>query len=168
MPLRDDILNPISEAAPSGPSLRYERIYDQLKSMRSEELLQEQEEQIAGTNRHGGRRTSGWEKFRELASTTIATKTKDLQIGVWLAEALLRSDGFPGLKDGLDLLKALQEQFWDTVYPEIEDDDLELRAAPLDWVGGAYLDRIVKAQLIVKSPPYSFLDYTESRAVGTE
>src|SRR5262249_1798346 len=129
MALPEDILNPISEAAPSGASLRYERVYDQLKELRAEELKQEEEEQIAGTNRHGGRKTSGWDKVRELATKTLVSKSKDLQMAAWLTEALLRCEGYSGLKNGLDLLKSLQENFWETVYPEIEDGDLEVRAA---------------------------------------
>ena len=37
MPLRDDLLNPIPGDNPSGVSLRYERIYDQIKEARTED-----------------------------------------------------------------------------------------------------------------------------------
>jgi type VI secretion system protein ImpA len=36
-------------------------------------------------------------------------------------------------------MRALLENFWDTLYPEPEDGDLELRAAPLEWFGN-YLE----------------------------
>lgn len=168
MPLRDDILNPISEDAPSGANLRYAPVMTQLKDLRAEELRLEAEEQVSGGDRQGGRKTSGWDKFLKLSNDALATKTKDLQIAVWMIEALIRCEGFPGLKAGLDFIKAFQEQFWDTFYPEIEDGDLEMRSSLLEWLGGPYLDRVIKAQIIVKSPPLTFHDYTESRAVGYE
>lgn len=37
MPLRDDLLNPVPGENPSGKSLRYERVYDQIKEARTED-----------------------------------------------------------------------------------------------------------------------------------
>ena len=37
MPLRDDLLTPIAGDNPSGKSLKYDRVYDQVKEARSEE-----------------------------------------------------------------------------------------------------------------------------------
>jgi len=73
--------------------------------------------------------------YLKLASEALATKSKDLQIAVWLIEALIKSEHFTGLRAGLDLISGLIGNFWDGLYPEIEDGDLELRAAPLDWLG---------------------------------
>jgi len=32
-------------------------------------------------------------------------------------------------------MRGLLENFWDTLYPEIEDGDLQMRSAPVEWVG---------------------------------
>ncbi len=37
MPLRDDLLNPIPGDNPSGASLRYDKVYDQIKEARTED-----------------------------------------------------------------------------------------------------------------------------------
>ena len=79
---------------------------------------------------------------------------------------MVKTQGVGGLRDGLDLLKGLIEGFWETLYPEIEDGDLELRAAPLDWVGGR-LDRAVKDAPLTRAG-YSWFAYKESRKVPTE
>lgn len=71
-----------------------------------------------------------WNRVVTLGTDLLGKQTKDLQVGAWMTEALLRRNGFPGLLTGLETLRGLLEQYWDTLYPEIEDDDLELRAGP--------------------------------------
>jgi len=57
----------------------------------------------------------------KLCGEAIAKKSKDLQVAAWLVEALVRRDGFAGLIEGLALIRGLIENFWDTLYPELED-----------------------------------------------
>ena len=59
-----------------------------------------------------------------------ASKSKDLQIAAWVAEALTRRAGAAGLRDGLRLLHQIQERFWETYHPQIEDDEVESRYGP--------------------------------------
>ncbi|HEV7859639.1 MAG TPA: type VI secretion system protein TssA, partial [Pyrinomonadaceae bacterium] len=75
-----------------------------------------------------------WLRVVQLASEALATQTKDLRIGAWLAEALVQLHGFTGLRDGLKIMRGLQENFWADLYPEIEDDDLDARANALSWL----------------------------------
>ena len=67
---------------------------------------------------------------------------------------------------GCSLCIGLVEKFWDTLYPEIEDGDLEARATPLEWIGGK-LDVPVKSTALLKDG-YNFYQYNESRALGYE
>ena len=48
---------------------------------------------------------------------------KDIRVSLHLTAALLRTDGWPGFADGLQLLHGYLEQYWDEVYPLVEDDD---------------------------------------------
>ena len=139
MPLRNDLLNPIAGENPSGQNLRYAPVYDKIKEARRED------DDAAQGDWKRERKVADWPLVVKTAGETLATKSKDLQLAAWLTEALLKTQGVGGLRDGLDLLKGLIEGFWDTLYPEIEDGDLEMRAAPLDWVGGR-LDRAVKTR----------------------
>ncbi|MBA4156457.1 MAG: type VI secretion system protein TssA [Gemmatimonadetes bacterium] len=160
MPLRDDLLTPIAGANPGGAALRYDPIYDKIKEARREDPdLPQGEWQTT-------RKTAEWPQVIQLASEALATRSKDLQLAAWLTEALLRREGFSGLRQGLELVRAMVEQFWDHLYPELEDGDAELRAAPLQWVGIA-LDIPVK--FVPLSPNgHNYLHYRESRAVPTE
>jgi len=68
----------------------------------------------------------------KVAGEALAKKSKDLQLAKWLTEGLLRRDGFAGLRAGLQAMAGLLERYWDTLWPELDPDDLELRAGPLD------------------------------------
>jgi len=160
MPLRNDLLNPIAGENPSGQNLRYAPVYDKIKESRRED------DDAAQGDWKRERKVADWPLVVKTAGETLATKSKDLQLAAWLTEALLKTQGVGGLRDGLDLLKGLIEGFWDTLYPEIEDGDAEMRAAPLDWVGGR-LDRAVKDGPLTRGG-YSWFAYKESRKVPTE
>lgn len=160
MPLRDDLLTPIPGDNPSGENLRYNPAYDKIKEARREDDDAPQGEW------QRERKTADSKQVLKLAGDALATKTKDLQLAVWITEALLRTDGFAGLRQGTDLLRGLLENFWDTLYPEIEDGDLELRAAPLEWFGG-YLDAGIRKAPFTRSG-LGYFKYKESRTVGYE
>src|ERR1035441_4598540 len=137
MPLRNDLLNPIAGENPSGQNLRYAPVYDKIKEARRED------DDAAQGDWKVERKVADWSFVVKTAGEVIATQSKDLQLAAWLTEALLKTQGIAGLRDGLDLLKGLIEGFWDTLYPEVEDGDAEMRAVPLDWMGGR-LDRAVR------------------------
>src|SRR5437879_1304992 len=129
MPLRFDILNPIPGDNPGGESLEYAPVYDQIKEARRED------DDAPQGDWQRARKTADWKLVVQLAGDTIAAKSKDLQLAAWLTEGLLKTETFAGLRAGLELNKALLETFWENLYPQIEDGDLELRASPLEWIG---------------------------------
>ena len=161
MPLRDDLLTPIPGDVPGGANLRYDPLYDKVKEARRED-----DDLPPGELPEGPRKTADYALVQRVAGEALATKTKDLQLAAWLTEALLNREGFAGLDQGLGLLRDLLVQFWDTLYPELEDDDAELRAVPLDWVGS----RLVMAVRMVPltKAGYGHLKFEESRDVGYE
>lgn len=163
MPLRDDLLEPIPGDNPSGVDLRYDSqllLYDKIKEARRQD-----DDLPVGDWQHE-RKVADFATVTKLSQEAIATKTKDLQLGVWLTEALLHQEGFAGLSQGLKTCHELIDRFWDTLYPPVEDGDAELRAAPLNWLGTA-LEIPVKSVPLVSSG-YDLLKYKESRLVGYE
>ena len=107
-----------------------------------------------------------WLLVTKLTTDALANKSKDLQLAAWLTEAHLHREHVVGLREGLDLLRGLMENFWDTLYPEIEEDDLEFRAAPLAWVG-SNLDQAVRCLPLTKNK-LALFQFQESRRVGYE
>jgi len=160
MPLREDLLNPIPGENPSGASLRYDPLYDKIKEARREDDDAPQGEWAFE------RKTSDWKQVIKLAGDALATKSKDIQLAAWLTEAMLRTEGFSGLLASLKFCQGLIENFWDTLYPELEDGDAEFRAAPLDWIGSRFDQPVRMVPLTRKG--YDWFQYRQSRAVGYE
>jgi len=160
MPLPDTLLTPLSGDQPCGPDLRYDPLYDKLKEARREDDDAPQGEW------ERPRKVADWPQVIKLATDALATKSKDLQIAVWLTEALLHREACAGLREGLGLLHGLVETFWDHVHPELEDGDAEMRAAPLEWLG-TRLNLAVKLVPVTQSG-VTWLKCQESRTIPTE
>jgi type VI secretion system ImpA family protein len=163
MPLREDILVPIPGENPSGVDLRYDPkllIFDNIKEARR------QDDELAQGAWQRERKTANYALEVKLAQDALATTSKDLQLAAYLTEGLLQTEGFAGLRQGLNLTYRLLTEFWDTVYPIIEDGDREFRARPLSWIGSFLALPLRSAPLV--SEGYSWFVYKDSRVVGYE
>jgi type VI secretion system protein ImpA len=63
-----------------------------------------------------------WATVRKLA-LGLFDSTRDLRVAVLLTRALIRTDGWPGFRDGLVVMEGMCERFWDTVHPQLDPDD---------------------------------------------
>jgi type VI secretion system protein ImpA len=163
MPLREDILAPIAGENPSGIDLRYDTkllVYDKIKEARRKD------DDLAQGDWQTERKAANYPLVIKLAQDTLVTVSKDLQLAAWLTEALLATEHYRGLCQGITLCHSLLTQFWDTVYPVIEDGDRELRAKPLSWIG-SMLDVPLRSVPLAHSG-YSWFAYKDSRVVGYE
>ena len=163
MPLHEDLLAPIAGENPSGVDLYYDKVFDQIKEARREddESLPEGDMVLAQKKKADHRAVI------RLAGDALAKKSKDLRLAGWLLESYLRVEGFPVLAPGIELLRALQETFWATFYPPIEEGgDLELRMLTVETAGKLIAVAVRKAPLTRSG--LSLEDYLQSRAVGYE
>jgi type VI secretion system protein ImpA len=150
------LFQPVSEEKPSGESLRFSNVYDEIKeARRSDDGLSQGQWEIEP-------KTADFRMVISLATSVLESQTKDLQIGAWLSEALVKEHGFAGLRDGLKLMSGLQEKFWETVYPEIEDGDMEGRANAIAWMD-ANAAFAVKGAPITSGEGYSYADFEDSK-----
>lgn len=168
MPLREDLLQPISGENPAGANLYYSPLFDKIKEARR----QENSGPMGAWERE--LKTADYVQVIKLCQEALAAQTKDLWLGVWLTEALIARENFAGLREGLELLRGLIENFWDTLYPEIEDGDLELRAAPIEWLGN-YLEPEKGASpalavqfTALNTQGLSYVQFKESQSIGYE
>jgi type VI secretion system protein ImpA len=160
MALRDELLVPIPGANPAGAELRYDPVYDKIKEARRED------DDAPQGDWQTERKVADWPLVIKLTKDALTKKSKDLQLAVWLTEAMLRREGLAGLRAGLDLLDGMVDQYWDGLFPPIEDGDVEMRAAPLDWAGSR-LDFSVR-QAPANRSGHTFLQYEASRLIPTE
>jgi type VI secretion system protein ImpA len=153
------LLAPVTAEAPAGKDLRYDARYDQVKEARREDL------ELPPGGLATERKLADWPAVVRLASALLEKQTKDLQLGAWLTEALLKKDGLAGLATGLDVLHGILDRYWEGCFPAWDEDDPELRAGPLELVGGKF-DVLVRQTPI--APGVSLLAHQLSRAVPTE
>ena len=160
----DAILAPIAGENSAGENLRYESIYDEIKeARRADENLD------LGEWQHE-LKTADWPKVLKLAVEVLSSRSKDLQVAVWLFEALVPLHGFPGVSSGLKIINSLINDYWENLYPEIEDDDLDYRIGPLEFLNDKLWLPIKEIPLTDPGPSagYSWIKWQESRQVSAE
>jgi type VI secretion system protein ImpA len=154
----ETLLAPIPGDNPAGENLQYAGLHDEIREARRSE------DDLAQGDWKRDLKAADWEEVERLAAEALTSKTKDLQVAAWLAEALVNLHGFGGLRDGLKLMCGMHDRLWDHVYPEIDEGDLEARANSLAWMD-RQLASALKLVEITKGPGpnYSFLKYEESK-----
>lgn len=156
------LLAPIPGDNASGEDLRYSQVYDDIKEARRYDDPLDQGEWKTEIKK------ADWDRVINLAVDALSGKTKDLQIAVWLAEALIVKEGFEGSVTAMKIISGLMRDFWDSLYPVIEDDDLEYRIAPLELMNEKLSGRIQQVPVTdpLRTLGYSWLKWQESRQLG--
>lgn len=131
----DDLLSEIPGDNPAGQPLDYvikTRLDDDRKEI-DPSLYDENDPQRPEEPKY-----ADWEHIVELASQTLISQTKDLNLAVRLVEALTRLQGFPGLAQSLSFLLQYVRRCWEYTYPLLEsEEDFETRAGPFNWLAEA-------------------------------
>lgn len=152
------LLTPISSEQPSGENLRHTPVLDEMReARRADDTLAQGEWQHEP-------KVAQWSKVVELTTSALANKTKDLQICAYLGEALVQLYGFTGLRDSLQVMRGLHENFWETVYPQLDGTDLVARANALSWFDKS-LELPLKSLPLTRSSGgmnLSYLDWIDS------
>ena len=120
----DQLLAEASESPPCGPDLEYDAAFLEL-----EQAARGKPEQQYGDTLVPAEEPA-WPQVRRLAEGLLG-RSKDLRIAALFTQALVTTEGFPGLKAGCDILNGLIERYWEQVHPQLdpddEDDDSEIR-----------------------------------------
>ena len=123
------LLAPLAGPAPAGAWIRDDPVYDRLiETRRTENATLPQ-----GIWKRDVKRAD-WRAVSTQAAAILATRSKDLQVAVWLVEAEAHRRGFAGLADGFTLIAGLARVFWPSLYPALDPRDPDARNAPLEWL----------------------------------
>lgn len=154
----ETLLAPIPGENPAGESLQYSGLYDEIREARRSE------DNLAQGDWQREPKAADWHKVISLTTDALSTKTKDLQICAWMDEALVEVYGFAGLRDGLRVMRGLHERFWEKLYPEIEEGDMEARANALSWLDRQLSIPIKKIPLTKSGSgvEYNYLQWEDS------
>ena len=158
----ESLLNPISSESNCGEYLCYDHIYDELKELRREDDIR-----LSQGIWQTDPKRADWSHLNKLGCELLKTRTKDLQIAMWLMEAWIVEKQFEGFIDGLKLVKGLSEKFWDEIYPAIdwESRSYDYRLAPFFFLSDKIPERIVLIPLTSTESDqiYSLSDWMDAR-----
>jgi type VI secretion system protein ImpA len=152
----EGLLQPIPGENPSGESQRYSGLYDEIAEARRAD------KDVPQGAWQTELKVADFGQVISLAVPALTSKTKDLQIGVWLTEALVKKHGFVGLRDGLKLIIGFQDQFWETLHPEIDEGDEEGRANAISWLE-TNVSFAIKGAPFTGGEGYSYMDWEDSK-----
>jgi type VI secretion system ImpA family protein len=154
----EELLQPISGANPAGEPLRYQGTYDRIADARRED-----DPSLSQGIYKSTLKRADWPTAEAICVEALAKRSKDLQIAGWLLESWLHRYGFAGATNGLRLLAGLCEQFWDDLYPPLDDGDLDGRIAPFDWIERKLTIKLKQIALTLPSEianeSYSYVDW---------
>ncbi len=151
MPDLDDLLAPISDAAPCGEDMAFSAEYDRLQeARRGDDPTLDQGEWVTDL------KVADWPAVQAQTAALLRSRTKDLQLAVWFSEAGARLQGFPGLALGYRLVAGLCERYWDALHPlPDEEGDVEQRIGNLGWLV-AHSQAWIKAIPLAQGPQGRF------------
>ena len=150
MPVLEELLEPIDSAAEAGENLRYDPLFDSIR-----EALTEEDEALPMGKWARQTKRADYALAASLAQDALRKRSKDLWLAVWLGEAMIQMEGYEALEPTLRLLAGLQQRFWPSLHPEVEDGDVSLRAAPVQWALHRYAVTIQKLPIAEGNIPYA-------------
>lgn len=118
------LVAPISEDNPTGIDLREDEdstLYYDIKDASNSARRRERQAEIdsePGTNYYQDMESlDSWKEVIGYAEDILTNHSKDLEAVAYYIQALLRHEGFSGLRKGLLVAHKLVEDFWDGIYP---------------------------------------------------
>lgn len=150
----EDLLHPISDHKPCGEDFSFSNEFHDIKKAKTQDdLLLDQGDWITAPKQ------ADWVKVSDTSFALLTDKTKDIRLLTWLCEAQAHLAGFDGVAKTILLSQHMLEQYWQTIHPEIEDDDLDQRLGLLQGLVNQIPSLVKKVPLVDKAPHYCFLEY---------
>ncbi|MDH5545258.1 MAG: type VI secretion system protein TssA [Gammaproteobacteria bacterium] len=170
----DTLTAPISDEAPTGVDLRLDpspnSIYYKVKDARNAARANERAAIGIDDRDAMGKVDEEWHNIIELAPTVLKDHAKDLEIVAWYIEALVRTDGFAGMREGFNLTRELVERYWDNIFPMPDEDGMETRIAPIMGLNGVDGEGTLLAPIrnIALTQGFSGTDYAQWQYVQAQ
>ncbi len=143
-----DFLIPIPGKNPSGTSVRYAPVYDEIETLRTVDNPSNLPEGVWQTNQ----KPPNWKEIEHLCEEVLQKKSKDIQVAAWLTESWLSMRHMAGLCDGLMVVRELTQKFWKTLYPLPENGDMSTRLIPYEWMDYHLPQTLLSLPIIPASP----------------
>lgn len=112
----DQLIAPVSDDSPSGDNLEYEPEFGELERAAQGKPAREMGDEVIEAE------SPEWRTVMDQGQELLS-RSKDLRIAVLLARAAANLHGPTGLASGAALIHAMLENYWDTVHPQLDEED---------------------------------------------
>jgi type VI secretion system protein ImpA len=148
----DNLLAPLETGEGGGEDLRPDyspqSLYQRIRTQRNDARAGERAIDGGDPDANPAAVQSAWRDVKKLGIECLSGKAKDFEIAAWMTEALVRLDGLRGLADGAAVIAGLSEQYWDTGFPRLDDEDgIDGRGAPIGGLSGEGADGTLMAAI---------------------
>lgn len=158
----DALLAPIAPDNPCGEDLAFAPEVDEIARARlADDPSLEQGAWVTAL------KDADWKLVGKRCTGLLQTRSKDLQLAVWLAEANAKTGGMRGLAEGLGLVAALCERYWEGLHPQPDEDGFERRIGNLSWLAGR-IAPLVKTMPLAENGAVTLQAWEVARAKGPE
>jgi len=145
-----ELLNEISSEKPCGDYLEYDAAYLEL----GKQILGKPEDPITGEKAQ----PPNWRDIQRDA-LALLQRSIDLQLVIYLLRAQIHLESVSGFRDGLSLLLALLETYWESIHPVLDPDDQLDPTARVNII-----EELSNFESVLR--PLSLAPLVDSKAVG--
>ncbi|MCU7849553.1 MAG: type VI secretion system protein TssA [Candidatus Thiodiazotropha sp. (ex Lucinoma kastoroae)] len=112
----EQLLTAVSEETPAGEDLEYDPLFSEMERTAEGKGEQQFGDTIIPAE------DPDWRELKK-KSLEVAGQSKDLRAAIYLTQALMHTDGYAGLSDGLSLIKGYIDGYWEMFHPLLDPDD---------------------------------------------
>jgi type VI secretion system protein ImpA len=159
----EQLLAPVSAASPCGDDIAFSADMDAISAARQADDPSLEQGAWVTTLKE-----ADWKFVASRCAQLLEARSKDLQLAVWLAEALAKTGGLRGLADGLLVVAALCERYWDQVHPLPDEGGFEQRIGNLCWIGARAPQLIMEMAVTEGVTAFSMRAIEAARAHGPD
>ncbi len=159
MPDLELLFAPISEAAPCGEDISFSNEFDRIReARRNDDPTLDQGAWVTEL------KSADWPGVLAQTTRLLQTRSKDLQLAVWFAEASARTQGLSGLAKGYRLIAGLCDRYWEQLFPALDEGDPEPRIGNLSWLAAGSPAWIGSIPMVsARQGRFSKLDFDTAR-----
>lgn len=111
-------------------------------------------------------KVADWDFVKNQCAELLSHTSKDMKLALWYVDALSHTEHLAGISHGLNLLQALNDEYWLTMYPPLdgEEDSMDIRAGLLSWFVKTLTDDLKQLPLAdTKTGNYNYNYYLTAR-----
>lgn len=155
------LLAPVSADQPCGEDLAFSSEIDAIvRARQADDPSLEQGAWVTDL------KEADWKFVARECARLIETRSKNLQLAVWLAEAATRTTGLQGLSDSMLLTAQLCERYWDGLHPLPDEDGVERRIGNLAWLAARIAPWLRAVPLTEGANGHALCDFDAARMQG--